>query len=411
MNLPARHAAGYLRNGELITLSPVLSLMGERKAADDFQKGARMKKYCLYNILLLIVFALMCGTLHAEPISFISESITLPQSDDILQIRLASTKEIAAYVKQIEFAAKESFQLLSKPQPTTGAIVVAVKPGYQARFWLLSSEYPINTDISQDFQARFDKIRPMTVQQGPIAFSINFTINGGGKPLKMEGNHMPIPEEWRKAAEKSSGSLTIPDGYLALVWPDEPLMSKSSLTIPEGYELQTLDVTKGSILKPKGWFYTFGGDQHSVVWTISKENPKPKGYKTGLRLQFFPGVSKTVKMSPQAAAQDIISQIKKKGEILKMCDPHQIGDFTRIFTETKEAITISGIKDDYHIIYTTSWSDKLDMVTLLIFGTPYDEWDKYQDIYDQIKNVVLIGEDFWKTTKAESSDQQGAAKH
>ena len=31
MNLPARHAAGYLRNEELITLSPALSPQGRGK--------------------------------------------------------------------------------------------------------------------------------------------------------------------------------------------------------------------------------------------------------------------------------------------------------------------------------------------------------------------------------------------
>ena len=261
----------------------------------------------------------------------------------------------------------------------------------------MSSEYPISGTITNDFLNRFEKLQPVAVQQGPIAFAVIFAINGGGKPITEKGNLMPLPEEWKKAAEKVPGPLPVPEGFLSLVWPDGLITDKNSVTVPDGFELQTLDVTKGSVFKPKGWFYGFTTTQQSMVWTISKEPPASGGYKTGLRIILFPAVSKIMKESPEELGRSLIAHIEKGGKVLRKCSPEQAAGFNLcVCREMKEVLTVSGEKGDYHVLYTTSWSNEQDMVAGVIFGTPYDEWDKYQDLYAQMKNVTLIGEDFWR---------------
>ncbi len=358
----------------------------------------KIRRYILsITLALLLVANALCA---AEPFSFKLESITLPQPDGTLQARLGGAKELADYIKLIAASLEASFRAAGNLQPTTGAAVVAVKPGRRAKFWLMSSEYPIVEAITNDFRHRFEKISPVAVQEGPVAFAVIFTINGGAKPLTEKGNPMPLPEEWKEAAKKVPGPLLVPEGFLALVWPDDLITDQITITVPDGFELQTLDVTQGSVFKPKGWFYRYEGAGNSMVWTISKESPSPGGYKTGLRIILFPTVSKTMKKSPEELARALIADIEKAGEALRKCAPEQAGNFTRICRETREVLTVSGEKGDYRVLYATSWSNELDMVTGLIFRTPFDEWDKHQDTYAHMKHVTLIGKDFWGKSEA-----------
>lgn len=349
-----------------------------------------------FLILILIIIIAPCPKLFASTVTLKYESIVLPQPNNVLQIRLSSVSELANYIKQIQSAANESFQISDVLKPTSGAIVVAIKPQYRAKFWIMSSEYQIPKSILEAFKIRFNKIRPAAVQNGPVVFAINFTINGGGKPLVTKGSTMPIPQEWSEAAKDLKGAILIPEGFLEIAWPDELINSPQSITIPDGFELQTLDVTQGAIFKPKGWFYTYFNTEQSLIWTISKENPKPDGYKTGIRIQFTPGFSKSIKKSMQETAEDIIAQKRRSSKLISECKQEQIEDFKRICIETKEIVTVAGKQDIFHILYTISWSIQKDYFVMVTFGTPYEEWDKFQDIYQQMNKFVLVGKDFWK---------------
>lgn len=363
-----------------------------------------MKTICLSVVFFLAILVLVsCGAAYAgAPVSVKIESITLPQPDNVLAERLpGGAAELAEYIKQIEAALTASLQLPGDLKPATGAIVVAVKPNYRAKSWLMWGEPSLPKGISEAFQDRFNKIRPATVQNGPVAFAILFSVNGGGTPLVTDENPMPLPPEWAEVAKKAKETLLMPDGFLAVVWPDEPAPARSPLTVPDGFELQTLDITHGSILKPKGWFYTFSGNSQSLVWTISKEDPHPGGYKTGLRIQLSPGVSRITKRSAQAVAEEIVAEKRKTETILRECPPEQAGEFMRVCLETKEAVMVSGEKADYRILYTISWSNEKDTLAIMIFGTPYEEWDKYQNIYAQMKNAVLVGKEFRETKRSD----------
>jgi len=79
----------------------------------------------------------------------------------------------------------------------------------------MSSEYPVPKQTADGFQQLFKKIQPATVQGGPVAFAILFTIKGGGRPVTQESNPMPIPQEWRDAAKQENKPLLVPEGFLA----------------------------------------------------------------------------------------------------------------------------------------------------------------------------------------------------
>jgi len=182
---------------------------------------------------------------------------------------------------------------------------------------------------------------------------------------------------------------------LLFVRPEDAGVSESQLTVPDGFEPQTLDITHGSVLKPKGSFNTYFSDNKSLVRTISKEDPKG-GYKTALRIQFWPDASITVKGTPPQIAETFLAGKRKSVKVLYECTPKQAGEFTRICLETLEPVTGSGETGNYHILYTVSWYTNRDIMTLITFGAPEKEWDDAKRFYDQMKYFELVGKDFWK---------------
>jgi hypothetical protein len=182
----------------------------------------QIEKLLLSFALFLITILLSNASVSAGPVSVNVGHIILSQPDSVLRERLSSVDNLVEYIKQIEAAAKESFQVATELKATNGAIVVAVRPGHKAKVWLMSSEYDFPKRVSDDFQTRFSKIQPASVRIGPIAFALLFTIKGGGKPLKSIDNMMPVPQEWQEVMKKATRPLLVPDDILTLIWPDDP---------------------------------------------------------------------------------------------------------------------------------------------------------------------------------------------
>jgi len=170
-------------------------------------------------------------------------------------------------------------------------------------------------------------------------------------------------------------------------------------TVPEGFELQTLDITDGNILKPKGWFYRYFTAKSSIIWTISKEDSKLGEYLTGMRIQFTPGFSRVTNKTPQAFAQQYISQKKQSAKTFKDCKAGQAGEFTRVCLETLEKMTSSKGDIEFQILYSVFWSNEKDLFAITTFGAPASEWVTVQPIIDVMKDFELLGKEFWNKNK------------
>ena len=100
--------------------------------------------------------------------------------------------------------------------------------------------------------------------------------------------------------------------------------------------------------------------------------------------------------------------IRTSAKVLNECAPEKGGLFTSACLETKETIATAGKIRDYHVLHKTSWSNEMDAVSITTFGTPYDEWNGYQDIYCQMKNSMLLGKDFAKEAQGSGQAQPKA---
>lgn len=185
-------------------------------------------------------------------------------------------------------------------------------------------------------------------------------------------------------------------GVLLLIAVTTVARADTPFTVPEGFELQRLDVTEGRIAKPKGWFYSYGGDRNSIVWTISKEDTSKGPYKTGQKIQFAPAVSHAAKMTPQAFVAKFLVDKKKAEKVVKECAPQSEGQFMRACLETLEVADTFGRDIQFHILYSVFWSNDNDAIVLTTFGTPEQDWEKERHNADQMAQFELLGEGFWK---------------
>lgn len=170
-------------------------------------------------------------------------------------------------------------------------------------------------------------------------------------------------------------------------------MVLAEVVVPEGFEIQPLDVTKGQVFKPKGWFYNFSGNEQSIVWTISKEDSKKGSYKTGMRIQFSPSIKSFTEESPRDVIAGIIRQKTKSVKVDRLCNEERAGEFQRICLETTEPT--NNPKENFKILYTFSWSQEKSAIVITIFGAPESEWNSLKGTIETMSKMTLIGADFW----------------
>jgi hypothetical protein len=155
-----------------------------------------------------------------SPSNFAVTSVSLYQPDSILTARLGRDASVlAAYINAVKEQAAESFASLSQSEGVTGAIVVAVKPLHHSRLWLVLGGNNLPAPLQGQLKSRIESVPTPDVQDGPIAFAINFTFVGGGQPVINQERPIPIPQEWLDAMKGSSPGI-LPDAPLAMIWPD-----------------------------------------------------------------------------------------------------------------------------------------------------------------------------------------------
>lgn len=151
------------------------------------------------------------------PPGFRTMGVQLYLPNEAMQERVPDVSDLANFMKAMQKVCTEHYAGAGTAEAL--AIVAAVKPSNQTRFWFISSRHTPDKDFDA-LRAKLAVIPPPKVVSGPVAFVLQASIAGGtpDKPSQAP----PIPQEWRDAAKaaKSEGHLMVPDGFLKLVWPD-----------------------------------------------------------------------------------------------------------------------------------------------------------------------------------------------
>jgi hypothetical protein len=140
----------------------------------------------------------------------------LYQPEPVLRTRLPDVNALADFMKRIDEEGVAYWAGVPWGRGQALTIVVAIKPGGLARFWLESPPTGVSAALLDSFAVRLRALQVPPVREGPIAFAMHATL-WGGQPGG--GGWAPVPAEWQ--ARCAGQEVLIPDGALEIVWPDK----------------------------------------------------------------------------------------------------------------------------------------------------------------------------------------------
>ncbi len=152
---------------------------------------------------------LAAGSAPAAEVS--RQEVLLLQPDAELRARVPSVDAYGDYVNALRAAWFESVRAQALPAPTAGFVVLAVRPGQQARLWL-DFEPPLPEPLADALRHRTAHTLPPVVRQGPVLIALKLSLDGAPWPRKTA----PEPLAWRQAAAIAGEAVDVSDLAQAL---------------------------------------------------------------------------------------------------------------------------------------------------------------------------------------------------
>ena len=149
----------------------------------------------------------------ADP--FTKHNVVLLQSSALLEDRVGSVDAMAEYIRAVEAAAKEATLASASRRPAAGFIVIAVRPGPQARVWLDFDAPPPSFEASRALVAKIAAVKPFEVRNGPVVFALKVGLWDAFESKRLA----PAPAEWKAATRKAGHQLEL-DAMIEQVWRD-----------------------------------------------------------------------------------------------------------------------------------------------------------------------------------------------
>jgi hypothetical protein len=162
---------------------------------------------------LLLAATLGCGTaLAVEPLH--QHDIVLLQPGAIIEQRVdGGADAMAAYLKRLGTAATEAMRANPQQIPSSGFIVVAVRPGGLTHTWF-DFKPTLNPATMTALTHAVETVVPAPVKSGEIVFALRVSIWSDKAPVA----YAPAPQEWRDAAKQAGKKLDV-DALVDRVWP------------------------------------------------------------------------------------------------------------------------------------------------------------------------------------------------
>jgi hypothetical protein len=150
----------------------------------------------------------------AEP--FTKHNVVLLQGSAVLEARVASVDAMAEYIRAVEAAARDAVRAGGSQRPAAGFIVIALRPGPQARVWLDFDAPPPSFDTSRALVAKISAVKPFEVREGPVVFALKVGLWDAFESKRLA----PSPAEWKAATRKSGQQQLEIDALIEQVWRD-----------------------------------------------------------------------------------------------------------------------------------------------------------------------------------------------
>jgi hypothetical protein len=143
--------------------------------------------------------------------------VVLYQSDEEIQERLGSPlPALQQYLTQVVEQADRAFGQLAPEAGRLVTLFVALKPPTQRRFWIASEPPGLDATNCHPLLTALEQLPGPLIQHGPICLAVQVHLWDADGP---EENWPTMPRQWIEASV--GRSVSIPEGLLEIVWPEE----------------------------------------------------------------------------------------------------------------------------------------------------------------------------------------------
>lgn len=138
--------------------------------------------------------------------------IVLLQPEAELQPRVPDVQSLATYIDKATARAAEVTQRAQAGPPTSGFLVIAIRPGLRSNAWL-DFQPPLPPALADAVVRAMRAVTPPSVRGGPVVLAVKAGLWGGLAP----GRDFPAPKEWRAAMDKAGRPLE-PGALVERIW-------------------------------------------------------------------------------------------------------------------------------------------------------------------------------------------------
>lgn len=128
--------------------------------------------------------------------------IVLLQPEAVLQPRVPDVQSLATYIDKATAQAAQVAQQARSGPPTSGFLVIAIRPGLRSNAWL-DFQPPLPPALAEAVVRAMRSVIPPAVRGGPVVLAVKAGLWGGGAPAR----DIPAPKEWRAATDKAGHPL------------------------------------------------------------------------------------------------------------------------------------------------------------------------------------------------------------
>ncbi|MDZ7812261.1 MAG: hypothetical protein U5L74_03715 [Ideonella sp.] len=164
--------------------------------------------------------------LRAQPVAVAEAAlqrfgVVMLLPDEQMQTRVQNIDALASYLKTVE-AALGHLTRQAGWVPNTGFVVLAVRPGPEARVWW-DLQQPLSQPQGQALVAAVAAIPPFVARRGPVVVALKLGWGGAPEPQR----RAPAPPEWKAIAQAAGRALPLDELVLA-AWPTAPFQGASA---------------------------------------------------------------------------------------------------------------------------------------------------------------------------------------
>lgn len=142
------------------------------------------------------------------------QNLVLLQSERVIHQRASSPEAVVDYLTRVQ-AATDAAATALPATPSTGYLVIGVRPGGRSRVWL-DFEPALPAESAARLRAAAEAVPPFAARHGVVVVALGAALWGGGPGQSLQP--LPSPAEFRATAAAAGRSLEV--GQLVdRLWP------------------------------------------------------------------------------------------------------------------------------------------------------------------------------------------------